>query len=88
MKPTLCVNSCSENKIKRQKSRKMVLRIAKVLVAVGLSLLFTISLVQLVFFFWNRFVNFDDASEGNKAIEAWLEENELEQYKELFWIKG
>lgn len=66
----------------------MVLRIAKVLVAVGLSLLFTISLVQLVLVFWNRYVNFDDAADGITAIETWLEENDLTSYKELFWARG
>lgn len=64
----------------------MVLRLAKILVAVGLSLLFTISLAKLVLCIWNwQFIEVDD---GVAAVENWLNQNELEKYKDLFIKNG
>lgn len=66
----------------------MVLGIAKVLVAVSLSLLFTVSLIQLVLCFWIRLDIYEDATDGPVAVNKWLEENHLEQYQELFIARG
>lgn len=64
----------------------MVLRLAKVLVAVGLSLLFTISLAKLVICIWNW--QFVEDTDGVVAVENWLHQNRLGQYTELFIKSG
>lgn len=63
----------------------MLLRLMKVIVAVVLSLMFTVSLVKIVLLIWNEYhhVSFDD---GN--VDRWLEENNLTIYKNLFREKG
>ncbi|XP_055858941.1 apoptosis-resistant E3 ubiquitin protein ligase 1 isoform X2 [Episyrphus balteatus] len=63
----------------------MLLRLMKVIVAVVLSLMFTVSLVKIVLLIWNDYhVSFDD--DGN--VDLWLDENNLTIYKSLFREKG
>lgn len=68
----------------------MVLRLGKILVAVGLSLLFTISLVKLAICFWREIFHYDFDGNGTQIeqIDKWLEDNDLGEYKKLFKEKG
>lgn len=59
---------------------KMLLRIAKVSLAVVLSLMFTISLWKITYFLHNIYFN--------ESVEHWLNENGLGKYKELFRESG
>ena len=63
----------------------MISRCVKILVAIFLSLVFTISLAKLVICLW-RDLDFSDS--GRMEVEQWLEQNHLEEYKELFRING
>lgn len=57
----------------------------KILVAIILSLMFTISLANLTLCLWE---NFDLAQTGRLEVNLWLSQNELSQYKELFELHG
>lgn len=65
----------------------MVLRLAKASLAVGLSLLFTISLAKLVLCIWSAYFVENDG-DNVAAVEKWLHQNDLAQYKDLFAQKG
>lgn len=68
----------------------MVLRLAKILVAVGLSLLFTISLAKLVLCIWNHHFadGGDGVDDGVAAVEKWLDQHGLGKHKKLFAERG
>lgn len=57
----------------------------KLLVAIILSLMFTVSLVNLTLCLWQ---NFDLAQTGRLEVNLWLSQNELSQYKEAFELHG
>lgn len=60
-----------------------MLRCLKVLLAIFLSLMFTVSLGKLVLCLWSTLY----VSEKSEADE-WLEENALGQYKQIFREQG
>lgn len=60
-----------------------MLRCLKVLLAVFLSLMFTVSLAKLVLCLWST-LYVSDKSEADE----WLEENTLGQYKQIFREQG
>lgn len=67
----------------------MFLRCFKILLAVLLSLMFTISLMKLVFVLWENFFILSNDLESEKFnVNIWLDENNLSQYKNLFKEKG
>lgn len=70
----------------------MLLRLVKILVAIFLSLMFTISLLKLVICVYNEYVNEDDlgsfSGSSNTEVDEWLEENDLGEYKKLFRDNG
>lgn len=51
----------------------------KILVAIILSLMFTISLVKIVLLVWDDWKNND-----RNEVEKWLEKNNLGEYRHLF----
>lgn len=63
----------------------MFLRIAKILVAIFLSLVFTVTLLKLVLCIHDEYYN---EQNSDIAVDTWLEQNNLEKYKELFKEKG
>lgn len=63
----------------------MISRCVKILVAILLSLMFTISLANLTLCLWE---NFDLAERGRPDVNLWLDQNELGNYKELFIAHG
>lgn len=70
----------------------MLSRILKVLIAVVLSAMFTISLLKLVLLVWHEYPMFlrygFGADPSLPTVEQWLEENNFTQYKDLFLDKG
>lgn len=64
----------------------MLLRIAKILVAIFLSLIFTISLLKLVICIHDEYYNDQNSDMG--SVDTWLEQNNLGHYKEIFKAKG
>ncbi|XP_050076858.1 apoptosis-resistant E3 ubiquitin protein ligase 1 isoform X4 [Anopheles maculipalpis] len=67
----------------------MLVRCIKILVAVVLSLTFTISLSKLVLCIWNGWFNADAADyETPTIVDEWLDHNQLGKYKQLFRDRG
>lgn len=63
----------------------MIIRWMKISVALLLSLILTISLTKLVICLWENF-HFVNAERFD--VELWLEQNQLDQYKETFRKRG
>lgn len=63
----------------------MISRCVKILVAIILSLMFTISLAKLVICLWD---DLDFSSSGRLDVDLWLDQNQLSEYKDLFRING
>ena len=67
----------------------MIKRCIKILVAIFLSLMFTISLGKLVICLWDDYYAVNYGYTSSKAdIDEWLEQNNLADYKQLFRDKG
>lgn len=64
----------------------MIIHCVKILSAIILSLMFTISLSKLVICLWDD-VDFSYA-DGRLDVDLWLDQNELGDYKKLFQEKG
>lgn len=62
----------------------MLLKVGKVLLAIFLSLIFTISLWKFVICVYEKFTNEFMAY----GVDEWLEENDLGQYSQLFKKMG
>lgn len=63
----------------------MILRCIKITLAIVLSLMFTISLAKLVICLWEKI---DYLNNGRGDVDQWLEQNQLQGYKELFKRNG
>lgn len=66
----------------------MILRYIKLAAAIILSLIFTISLARLVISIWNQFNGSQTPQQGWPEVEVWLEQNQFDNYKELFRGSG
>lgn len=70
----------------------MLISTMKVLVALGLSLMFTISLLKLTIICWHEFPTIVEygfgADPALPTVTEWLEENNLTDYQDLFREKG
>lgn len=67
----------------------MLFRYIKLIAAIILSLIFTISLVRLVLSIWNQLNAKAHWNRGGwNEVELWLEQNQLDEYKDLFRDKG
>lgn len=62
----------------------------KVLVALGLSLMFTISLLKLTIIFWHTYPSLMEYGFGSDlpSVDEWLDEQNLTDFKELFHKHG
>uniref|UniRef100_A0A0K8VHG6 HECT-type E3 ubiquitin transferase n=1 Tax=Bactrocera latifrons TaxID=174628 RepID=A0A0K8VHG6_BACLA len=67
-------------------------RLMKLLVALVLTLMFTISLLKLVLLLWSSYPTwlYADIASPNEpnTVDEWLEQQQLSQYKQLFRDKG
>lgn len=63
----------------------MIVRCVKILVAIILSLMFTLSLAKLVICLWD---NLDVSNSGRFDVNNWLDQNDLGIYKDLFRQNG
>lgn len=63
----------------------MILRSIKLVIAIILSLIFTVSLARLVISLWN---NLNVLANERAEVEQWLEQNQLGQHKALFLEQG
>ncbi|CAD6999984.1 unnamed protein product [Ceratitis capitata] len=67
-------------------------RLMKLLVALVLTLMFTISLLKLVLLFWSTYPTwlYADITPPDEptTVDEWLEQQQLAQYKQLFREKG
>lgn len=66
----------------------MILRCFKLIVAIALSFMFTISLAKLVFCVWDNWDSNDHFGNKKSDVDNWLDQNNFGQYKELFHLKG
>lgn len=63
----------------------MIVRFVKILVAIILSFMFTLSLAKLVICLWD---NLDVSNSGRLDVDNWLDQNDLGKYKRQFLQKG
>lgn len=63
----------------------MILRCIKITLAIVLSLMFTISLAKLVICLWEKI---EYLNSGRLDVNQWLEQNQLQQYENLFKENG
>lgn len=70
------------------KAKIMLLRYVKIAAAIILSLIFTVSLGRLVVSLWNQLNWTHWPRHEWHEVELWLQENQLDEYKELFREKG
>ena len=72
--------------------KSMLISTMKVIVALILSLMFTVSLIKLVLLFWHEYPTLLLYGFGSDpalpTIDQWLEQNNLTDYKQLFRDKG
>uniref|UniRef100_A0A1B0C1N3 Uncharacterized protein n=1 Tax=Glossina palpalis gambiensis TaxID=67801 RepID=A0A1B0C1N3_9MUSC len=61
----------------------MLIGVMKVLLSLILSLMFTVSLVNLVILIWSEYPMFGSDAPLT-TVNQWLEENNLTEYKQLF----
>lgn len=68
----------------------MLISTMKVLVALGLSLMFTISLLKLSIILWHEYPTLVEYGFGTDlpTVDQWLEENNMTEYQELFRDNG
>lgn len=70
----------------------MLRRILKVLIAISLSVMFTVSLLKLVLLVWKEYpmiIRYGFSVDPSlPTVEQWLEENNFTEYKHLFLDKG
>ncbi|KNC33508.1 hypothetical protein FF38_05818 [Lucilia cuprina] len=70
----------------------MLISTMKILIALILSLMFTISLVKLVLLFWNEYPSLllygFRSDPALPTVDLWLEQNNLTDYIQLFQDKG
>lgn len=63
----------------------MIVRFVKILVAIILSFMFTLSLAKLVICLWD---NLDVSNSGRLDVDNWLDQNDLGKYKRQFLQMG
>jgi len=66
----------------------MLKRSLKVLIAVVLSLMFTVSLVKIVLLIWSSHPTASHTAPPLPSVDEWLESENLSSYKQLFRDKG
>lgn len=66
----------------------MLKRSLKVLIAVVLSLMFTVSLVKIVLLIWSSHPAAPHSAPPLPTVDEWLESENLASYKQLFRDKG
>uniref|UniRef100_A0A1A9Z7Y7 Uncharacterized protein n=1 Tax=Glossina pallidipes TaxID=7398 RepID=A0A1A9Z7Y7_GLOPL len=66
----------------------MLIGVMKVLLSLILSLMFTVSLVNLVILIWSEYPMLFGSDASLTTVNQWLEENNLTEYKQLFKDKG
>uniref|UniRef100_A0A1A9VCC4 Uncharacterized protein n=1 Tax=Glossina austeni TaxID=7395 RepID=A0A1A9VCC4_GLOAU len=62
----------------------MLIGVMKVLLSLILSLMFTVSLVNLVILIWSEYPTLFGSDASLTTVNQWLEENNLTDYKQLF----
>lgn len=65
---------------------RMLLKISKIILAIILSLTFTISLWKIIICVHTKY--FDDFDLNGDSVDTWLIQNELGAYRELFRNMG
>lgn len=70
----------------------MLISTMKILIALILSLMFTISLVKLVLLFWHEYPSLLQhgfrRDPALPTVDQWLEDNNFTDYRQLFHDKG